>query len=147
MPLRSGEHDAWVEERAGDAGSDGDQIALSIKNLDLRSAGHFRQIHGTPAANERCAFVVGGDARQVWHQFSRMDKQRLSASLLHGGLECFDRVSVVNRKFSDGGAAQAGQGSTASEFLAHFVGYGPDIRSGGYAGTESRLMVGAPDAG
>ena len=79
MPLvLPSKHDSRVEKRPCDSGCDGDQVALTVEDFYLRRARHFRQIHGAAAANEGGAFFGCGDARQLRHQFSGMDKQRLS---------------------------------------------------------------------
>src|SRR6266446_4837291 len=99
----SREHDSGVEERACDSGRDGNQIALAVEHLYLWSARHLRQIHGAATADEGGTFFIGGDVRQLRHQLSGMDKQRLSTSLLHRGVERSQRVGIFDCELGDGG--------------------------------------------
>ncbi len=83
----SGKHDLRVEKCARDPGCDGYQVALAVEDLYLWSARHFRQINSPATADEGGTLFIGGDARQLRHELSGMDKhfkyKRLSASLLH----------------------------------------------------------------
>src|ERR1039458_3825935 len=69
-----------------------------------------------------------------------MEKQRLNDSLLHRGLQRWQRVGVCDSELGDGGAPQAGQMSAAAELLTHFVGDRPYVGTRGHAGAESGLI-------
>ena len=58
------------------------------------------------------------------------------AFLARTALNFFERVGLGDVEFGDAGAAEGFEVSSAAEALAHFVGYGAHIGSGGYAGAE-----------
>jgi len=84
--FRIGEDYAGMKESAGNSGGDGDEIALSAKNFNLRGARHFGQIDGPAAADEGGVFFRGSYARELRRQFAGVDAQRLHSSLLRRSL-------------------------------------------------------------
>src|SRR5271165_5143303 len=92
------EHNPGMEQCSGDSGGNCDQVALAAEDLYLRSARHFRQVHGATAADQSGAFFGGGDARQLRHQLSGMDEQRFRASLLNRGGQHFQSVGMFDSK-------------------------------------------------
>ena len=50
-----------MEQRASDAGGDGDQVALPSEDFDLAGAGEFGEVDGTSGANAVDGGIVGGD--------------------------------------------------------------------------------------
>lgn len=75
-----------MKERAGDAGGDGDQVALPGENLDLASAGEFWEIDGASGADAVDGGIVGGDRGKVREELARVDAQTVES------LERADRV-------------------------------------------------------
>ena len=63
-----------MEEGSGYAGGDGDQVALSGKDLDLAGAGELRKIHGTAGTNAGNILFVRGDGREVRQELTRVNK-------------------------------------------------------------------------
>ena len=66
-----------MKERSGYAGRNGDQVTLSGEDLDLTGAGEFRKVDGTSRADAGGALFIGGNGRELWEQFARVDEQLL----------------------------------------------------------------------
>jgi hypothetical protein len=64
-----------VEEGAGYASGDGDQVALAGENFNLASAGKVGEIDGASAADADGGGLVGSDRWEVGEQFSGMDEE------------------------------------------------------------------------
>ena len=121
------EDDSGVKESAGDARSDGDEVALSEEDFDLRGTRHFREVDGAAAADESGVFFGCRDTGKIRNEFAGMDAKRLDSSLPDRGLQSLERVRVRDGEFGHGGAAQAGEMSAASELAAHVVSDGPYV--------------------
>src|SRR5580698_3363169 len=110
-----------MKQRSADSGGNGDQVALAVKDLYLRSARHLGQVHSAAAPDESDAFFISGDARQLWGEHSGMDKKRFDNSLLHCRFERCQRVGIFDYKLGDSGAPQTGEMRSAALFLTHVV--------------------------
>jgi hypothetical protein len=62
-----------MEQRAGDAGGDGDQVALPSEDFDLAGAGEFWEVDGASGANAVGGEIVGGDRGKVREELARVD--------------------------------------------------------------------------
>src|SRR5207248_278924 len=60
------QHDFRMEKGAGNAGADGEKVALAAEDFDFASAGEFGKIHRPSMANARDHFVTGSDG---WHRW------------------------------------------------------------------------------
>ena len=63
-----------MEERAGYAGGDGDQVALAGEHFDLPGAGEFGEIDGAPTADAGDRKLVSHDAGHVGQQLTGVDE-------------------------------------------------------------------------
>ena len=68
------EHDLGMKQGAGDAGGDGEEIALSGEDLDLARAGEFEEIDGASGADAGGGGFVGGDGGKLRQQPAGMDE-------------------------------------------------------------------------
>lgn len=75
LHLCSHEDDFWVEEGAGYAGGDGNQVALAGENFDLAGAGKFEEIDRASVANTGHRELVGGYRRHLREQFPWVDEE------------------------------------------------------------------------
>jgi hypothetical protein len=64
-----------MEERAGDTGGDGDQVALSVEDFDPAGAGKFGEIDGASGADAGGGWVVGGDGGKLGQKSAGMDEE------------------------------------------------------------------------
>ena len=64
-----------MEEGAGDAGGDGDEVALAAEDFDLAGAGEFGEVNGASATDAGDGGFVGGNARKVGEQFAGVDEK------------------------------------------------------------------------
>jgi hypothetical protein len=64
-----------VEQRAGDAGSDGNQIALASKYFDLAGTGKFGKIDSSSGADASGSQFVRRDARHETKQFAGVNEE------------------------------------------------------------------------
>ena len=71
-----------MEEGAGDAGGDGDEVALALEDFDLGRARVVGEIDGASAADAGSGEVVGGDRGKVRKKLARVDEE--GAHALHG---------------------------------------------------------------
>ncbi len=62
-----------MEEGAGYAGGDGDQVALAGEDFDLAGAGEVGEVDGASAADAGDGGLVGGDGGELGEQFSWVD--------------------------------------------------------------------------
>jgi hypothetical protein len=85
--LRSREHrygqgellrkdDFGMEEGAGDAGGDGEQVGLAGEDFDLAGAGEFGEVDGASAADAGGGGFVGGDGGKLGQELARVDEER-----------------------------------------------------------------------
>ena len=58
--LSAGEDDFGMEESAGYAGGDGDEVALSGEDFDLAGAGEVGEVDGASAADAGGGEFIGG---------------------------------------------------------------------------------------
>ena len=70
-----GEYDFGMEEGAGDAGSDGDEVALALEDFDLGRARVVGEIDGASATDAGGGEVVGGDRGEVGKELARVEKE------------------------------------------------------------------------
>jgi len=180
------EDDFGMEQGAGYAGGDGDEIALSVEDFDLAGAGEFREVNGAAIADAGGGGVVGGDGGELGQELAGVDEEVLHAvasaclnarfqsvklrvqnsRFLHSAslslreseapvgmtssclnfqllliprdsLNFLDGVGMRDVEFGDGGAAEGFEMGSAAEELAHFVGDGAHVGSGGDAGAEA----------
>ncbi len=73
--LAFGEDDFGVEEGAGYAGGDGDEVALSVEDFDLAGAGEFGEIDGASVADAGGGGFVGGDGGELGQELARVDEE------------------------------------------------------------------------
>jgi hypothetical protein len=66
-----------VEEGAGYAGGDGDEIALSGEDFDLAGAGEFGEVDGASAADAGGCEFVGGDGGELGEEFAGVDEESI----------------------------------------------------------------------
>ena len=64
-----------MEEGAGYAGGDGDQVALSGEDFDLAGAGEFGEVDRASGTNARCGGFVGGDGGEIGQEFAGVDEK------------------------------------------------------------------------
>jgi len=64
-----------VEERAGDAGGDGDQGALVGEDFDLAGAGDVGEVDSASAADQGDGGLVCGDGGESGQEFTGMDEE------------------------------------------------------------------------
>lgn len=64
-----------MEQCAGDASGDGDEVALSVEDLDLAGAGKFGKIDGASGADAGGGGIVGGDGGELGEKFAGMDEE------------------------------------------------------------------------
>ena len=69
-----------MEEGAGDAGGDGDQVALTGEDFDLAGAGEFGEVDGASAADAGDGGFVGGDGGESGEEGARVDEEEVSSS-------------------------------------------------------------------
>ena len=70
-----GKYDFGVEECAGYAGGDGDQIALAVEDFDLAGAGEFGKVDGAAAADAGGGGFVGGDGGKLRQELAGVDEE------------------------------------------------------------------------
>jgi len=63
-----------MEQGAGDAGGDGDQVCLAAEDFDLAGAGQFGEINGASASDASDGGFVGGDGWKVGQEFAGVDE-------------------------------------------------------------------------
>lgn len=63
--VRPTQDDFGVEQGAGDASGDGDEVALAEENLDLPGAGEFGEIDGASATDAGGGGFIGGDGGEL----------------------------------------------------------------------------------
>ena len=80
------ENNSGVKKSAGNARGDGDEVALSEEDFDLRRARHFGKVDGASAADEGYVLFGRGDAGKFGNEFAGMNAKRLDSSLLRRGL-------------------------------------------------------------
>jgi hypothetical protein len=73
--LFGGEYDFWVEESAGDASGDGQEVALAGEDFDLAGTGEFGEVDGASAANAGGGGFVGGDGGKLREELARVDEE------------------------------------------------------------------------
>src|SRR6267154_5594799 len=73
--LVGGKDNLWMEESAGDAGGNGDQVALAVEDFDLPRAGEFGEVDGASAADAGGGRLVGGDGRKVRQELTRVNEK------------------------------------------------------------------------
>ena len=66
-----------MEEGAGYARGDGDQIALVGEHFNLGGAGEVGEIDGASAADAGCGGFVGGNGGEIGEKFARVDAEGL----------------------------------------------------------------------
>ena len=66
-----------MEEGAGNAGGDGDEIALPGEDFDLAGTGEFGEINGASVADAGDGGFVGGDAGKLRQELARVDEERV----------------------------------------------------------------------
>ncbi len=86
-----------MEQGAGDAGGDGQEVALSGEDFDLAGAGEFGEVDWASAADAGGGGFVGGDGRKLGEELAGMDEEGFEGSSFGciragGGVE---RVQVV----------------------------------------------------
>ncbi len=64
-----------MEEGAGYAGGDGDEVALAGEDFDLAGAGEVGEVDGASAADAGDGGLVGGDGGELREQFSGVDEE------------------------------------------------------------------------
>ena len=64
-----------MEEGAGDAGGDGDQVALAGEDFDQAGAGEFGEVDGASAADAGDGGFVGGDGGKVGQELARVNEE------------------------------------------------------------------------
>ena len=187
-----GENYFGVEEGAGYAGGDGNEVALSVEDFDLAGAGEFGEVDGAATADAGGGGVVGGDGGKLGQELAGVDEEGFEAlcSSVNGGFLIFggtvedsrflhcaslslreseasvgmttfplsfylflivivltplvvlnplnfvEGVSLGEVEFGYGGAAEGFEMGPGAEALAHFVGDGAHVGSGGDAGAE-----------
>src|ERR1022692_2001316 len=164
------EDDSWMEQGSGYASGDGDQVPLSVEDFDLAGAGEFGKVDGASAADAGGGGFVGGDGGKLRQELAGVDEEgryafmagnsRFPSASLRAGLtglsarfgmtsfyltrptfDFFQGVGLGDFKFSYGGAAQRFQMRAAAETLAHLVGDGTHVGSGGHTGAESGAVA------
>ena len=63
-----------MEQGAGYAGGDRDQVALAGEHFDLAGAGEFGEIDGTSGTDASGTELVSSDAGQLREEFARVDE-------------------------------------------------------------------------
>jgi hypothetical protein len=164
------EDDFGVEEGAGYAGGDGQEVGLSGEDFDVAGAGDVGEVDGAAVADAGGGGLVGGGFSIFicTEQDSRFPSARFacsgqalhfaSLSLLESeasvgmtnfhflafdvpGFDFVEGVGLGEVEFGDGGAAEGFEVGSGAEELAHFVGDGAHVRSGGDAGAEVGTVV------
>ncbi|HWO36577.1 MAG TPA: hypothetical protein VNO32_47950, partial [Candidatus Acidoferrum sp.] len=75
------EDDFGVEEGAGDAGGDGDEVALAGEYFDLAGAGEVGEIDGASAADAGGGGFVGGDGGELGQKFAGVDEEGFDGAI------------------------------------------------------------------
>ena len=69
-----------MEQGAGDAGGDGEQVVLVGEHFHLAGTGEFREIDGTATADAGGGGFVGSNRRKEREQLAGVDEKRLDGS-------------------------------------------------------------------
>ena len=64
-----------MEEGAGYAGGNGDQVALALEDFDLAGAGEVGKVDGAAAADAGGGGFVGGDGGKLRQELAGMDEE------------------------------------------------------------------------
>ena len=80
-----------MEQRAGYAGGDGDQIGLALKYFDLAGAGEFGEVDGASGTDTGDSGSVGGNAGELREELAGMDEEGFDGGDL--SCSCSDRDS------------------------------------------------------
>ncbi len=75
LALSIREDDFGMEERAGYAGRDGDEVALSVEDFDLTGAREFGKVDGASAADAGGGGFVGGDGRKLGQELAGVNEE------------------------------------------------------------------------
>src|SRR5580704_7632850 len=89
--LFAGEDDFGVEEGAGEAGGDGEEVGLSGEDFYVAGAGNLGEIDGAAVANAGGGGFVGSDGGELWEELAGVDEKRFEAlcSGVDGGFSIF----------------------------------------------------------
>ena len=69
------EDDFGVEEGAGYAGGDCDEVTLAGEDFDLGGAGNVGEVDGTSTADAGYGGFVGGDGGELGEEFAGVDEE------------------------------------------------------------------------
>src|SRR5215469_579702 len=134
--------DDGLEEGAGDAGGDGEEIALSGEDLDLRRRGELGQVGLHAVAHAADGLLVGGDGWHVGQQRARMNGQVLEGGGVAGeGLKVIERVCFGEGEDAGARATKAAEMGTTAEGLPELVGDRADVSAGADVHGEGRLVA------
>ncbi len=94
-----------MEEGAGDAGRDGDQVGLAGEDFDLGVAGEVGEIDGASAADAGDGGVVGGDGGERGEKFAGVDEEGFQGARLRV------KVPTLSRRTREGWGTRLNCGS------------------------------------
>jgi hypothetical protein len=72
--VRAAEDDFGMEECSGDAGGDGDEVALSVEDFDLARVGEFGKVDSTSVADTGDGGVIGSNGWKLGKKPAGVDE-------------------------------------------------------------------------
>lgn len=136
---------------------------MAGEDFDLAGAGEFGEVDGASAADAGGGGFVGGNRGELGQELARVDEERGQALVVRnsrfltgpgarfGMTGLYFSISLVfnflksvglgDVEFGDGGAAEGFEMRSAADALAHFMGDGAHVGSGGDAGAEVGAVI------
>jgi len=110
--LFAGEDDFGVEEGAGYAGGDGEEVGLSGEDFDVAGAGDVGEVDGAAVADAGGGGFVGGDGRKLREELAGVDEE---------GRDCMgvDRVGIGDAEVAAYGWCGGRDSSTRARMRSH----------------------------
>src|SRR5690242_18686041 len=115
------QHHFGMEESAGNAQSDGDEVGLTREDFDPTRARHFRKVYRLAVSNLADAFLGCSDAGKAGEKATRMNHARLELAAVGSRLQQLQSACVRDVELTHNNAAQRSQMGAAAERLAHVM--------------------------